>query len=88
MLVVESLYHLVVQVQTTVQGLEGGPSIALSEIEPFKMLRPNSWNQNDPGTAVICHKPPGNPANAHTIVVGVSAVDAHLRHGDERGPCD
>jgi len=36
----------------------------------------------------ICHVPPGNPDNAHTIEVSQSAVDAHLAHGDSLGPCD
>ena len=35
----------------------------------------------------ICHIPPGNPENAHTIKVGESAVDAHLAHGDTLGEC-
>ena len=36
----------------------------------------------------ICHIPPGNPANMHTICVGNSAVAAHLEnHGDGIGPC-
>jgi len=36
----------------------------------------------------ICHSPPGNPANAHTLCVGNPAVPAHLRnHGDYLGPC-
>jgi hypothetical protein len=35
----------------------------------------------------ICHIPPGNPANAHTITVGEPAVKAHLRHGDTLGEC-
>ena len=39
------------------------------------------------GKVTICHVPPGNPANEHTITVSPSAVDAHLRHGDYRGPC-
>ncbi len=36
----------------------------------------------------ICHIPPGNPGNAHTIVVGAAAVDAHLAHGDFIGTCE
>jgi hypothetical protein len=36
---------------------------------------------------VICHRPPGNPGNQHTIEVGQSAVAAHQAHGDTLGPC-
>jgi hypothetical protein len=36
----------------------------------------------------ICHIPPGNPSNAHTISVGASAVKAHLDHGDNMGDCE
>lgn len=35
----------------------------------------------------ICHIPPGNPANAHTITVGAPAVKAHVKHGDTLGAC-
>ncbi len=35
----------------------------------------------------ICHLPPGNPTNAHTIIVGRAAIDAHLGHGDQVGEC-
>jgi hypothetical protein len=35
----------------------------------------------------ICHRPPGNPENEHTIVVGEPAVPAHLAHGDDLGEC-
>jgi hypothetical protein len=36
----------------------------------------------------ICHIPPGNPDNRHTITIGAPAVAAHLEnHGDTEGPC-
>lgn len=35
----------------------------------------------------VCHIPPGNPDNAHTISVSANAVDAHLGHGDYLGEC-
>jgi hypothetical protein len=36
----------------------------------------------------ICHIPPGNPGNAHTIVVAAAAVPAHQElHGDTLGEC-
>jgi hypothetical protein len=35
----------------------------------------------------ICHVPPGNPANFHTITVSDNAVQAHLGHGDLLGAC-
>ncbi len=37
----------------------------------------------------VCHIPPGNPANWHTITVGQPAVNAHVtNHGDMIGTCD
>lgn len=45
----------------------------------------NGGNDNDKVT--ICHIPPGNPDNAHTIRVSENAVDAHLDHGDTLGKC-
>ncbi|MBZ4418682.1 hypothetical protein [Myxococcus sp. RHSTA-1-4] len=41
----------------------------------------------DPSKVTICHIPPGNPANAHSITVGLPAVKAHLKHGDTLGAC-
>lgn len=35
----------------------------------------------------ICHIPPGNPGEAHTISVGGNAAAAHLAHGDTPGAC-
>lgn len=36
---------------------------------------------------VICHVPPGNPQNMHTIQVDDMAINAHLTHGDMLGVC-
>lgn len=35
----------------------------------------------------ICHYPPGNPANAHTLSISENAWPAHKKHGDTLGPC-
>ena len=44
--------------------------------------------QSGQDKVTICHFPPGNPDNAHTIVVGAPAVPAHLElHGDTLGEC-
>ncbi len=44
-------------------------------------------DEDGDGRVTICHLPPGNPENAHTITVGVDAVPAHLAHCDHCGPC-
>lgn len=41
----------------------------------------------NPKKVLICHIPPGNPANAHSICVGSPAQPAHLAHGDVLGAC-
>ena len=42
----------------------------------------------DTKKTTVCHIPPGNPANAHTICVGNPAVPHHLKnHGDFVGAC-
>lgn len=44
--------------------------------------------QEETHKTTICHIPPGNPANAHTLCIGNQAVPAHLQnHGDYLGPC-
>jgi hypothetical protein len=35
----------------------------------------------------VCHRPPGNPNNYHTITIGAPALPAHLAHGDLAGAC-
>ncbi|MBT8275802.1 MAG: hypothetical protein KJO39_06655 [Bacteroidia bacterium] len=36
----------------------------------------------------ICHIPPGNPENAHSITISINALPAHLAHGDSEGACE
>ena len=36
----------------------------------------------------VCHIPPGNPDNSHTITISENALSAHLDHGDLVGACD
>lgn len=41
------------------------------------------------GRVTICHYPPGNPSERHTITVGRKAWEQeHSKHGDTLGPCD
>lgn len=41
------------------------------------------------GKVTICHFPPGNPSNRHTLSISPSALSAHcMNHGDTCGPCD
>ncbi len=39
---------------------------------------------------LLCHVPPGNPDNGHTICIGQKALDKHLAQhsGDHCGPCE
>ncbi len=38
--------------------------------------------------ALLCHIPPGNPEQKHTLRVGAPAVQAHVgNHGDYLGEC-
>jgi hypothetical protein len=46
---------------------------------------PRACDPADTKKTTVCHVPPGNPANAHTICVGNAAVPAHINHGDFLG---
>jgi hypothetical protein len=36
----------------------------------------------------ICHRPPGDPGNCHTMTVGAKAAEKHVaQHGDTFGEC-
>jgi hypothetical protein len=48
-----------------------------------------SRQQSGEPKVTICHCPPGNPDNCHTIHVGAKAAATHLEHhpGDREGAC-
>ncbi len=48
---------------------------------------PRACDPSDTKKTTVCHIPPGNPANEHTICVGNAAVPAHMAHGDHLGSC-
>jgi hypothetical protein len=54
------------------------------------MTTPTSVQADPQEKVTICHVPPGNPENAHTITVGFPAVEAHFANheGDHLGACD
>ena len=71
-------------------GQAGDDSMYLTGSEQYAIQNEDgSWSCEKPKKVLICHIPPGNPDNAHTICVGEPAVDPHQRlHGDTLDPCD
>jgi hypothetical protein len=62
-------------------GLQNDPSITPD-------CNVGACSSTDTGKTTICHFPPGDHANAHTLCVGDSSVQAHIReHGDTLGQC-
>lgn len=45
-------------------------------------------DEDDADTLVICHYPPGNPSEQHSITIDADAWDAHAGHGDSEGFCE
>ena len=66
------------QTQADFDGVVGIGKLVLE----FGKLGPNEDKVD------LCHIPPGDPENRHSISVGTSAVDMHLAHGDFLGACE
>ena len=65
------------------------PSMYLTGTEEQAVTGPNGdLTCDDTHKVLICHIPPGNPDNAHTICVDKHAQKAHeTHHGDAVGAC-
>lgn len=74
------------------------PALILSGIVSFWLISISGAQAEIHGTVVdpknkkkviICHVPPGNPENAHTISISKNALHTHLtHHPDYDGPCE
>lgn len=70
------------------QGLNPADLAGVNEDDETQgQPQPDDRDEQAQEKVTICHVPPGNPDNAHTIRVGAPAVDAHLAHGDTLGAC-
>lgn len=66
----------------------GDPSVYLTGTEQGYLTTASGAKTCAGHKVLICHIPPGNPANAHTICVDKSAVQPHVQqHGDTLGAC-
>lgn len=65
-------------------GAAGGMALATDQVVPGQVA---AMPAPEGAQTTVCHAPPGNPANAHTITIGASALPAHLGHGDVQGAC-
>ena len=64
---------------TDANGCTGTGSVTVSIVDV------RCGHNND--KVLVCHVPPDNSENAHTICIGASAVADHLSHGDYLGEC-
>lgn len=74
-------------VQFTADIVDDRSSLQIGVAVCGQMVTLRLGTPQDDGKVTICHVPPGNPKNEHTISVAQSAVDAHLAHGDYLGVC-
>jgi hypothetical protein len=62
-------------------------SLGLAFVAGFLFVGPSSALAEN-AKVEICHIPPDNPYNFHTITVSENALEAHLAHGDFKGLCN
>jgi hypothetical protein len=79
------------EVKDVLERINEGQSLASCDSDdlPSPSPTPSTTPSTPPtsGKITICHVPPGNPANKHTLTISVSAWPAHQAHGDTMGAC-
>jgi hypothetical protein len=68
----------------TAAGDDGEVTTDVETVDARRVRRPPI---DENALVTICHVPPGNPDNAHTIQVEPDSVSAHIAHGDYEGAC-
>lgn len=68
-------------------GVPGAVAQLREPSEPSPVFPRDIVRIGDPFPVTLCHIPPGNPSNAHTIEVDQAAVPTHMAHGDLMGEC-
>lgn len=64
-------------------------AILIVAVVSIGLISLSAMRSEDDGPKVtICHIPPGNPGNAHSITISINALPAHLAHGDSEGACE
>ncbi len=82
-LVILTHAELDVAVTHTASGQTGEVSVDVEQVAGRPVSGPEDGHKMD-----VCHVPKGNKGNAHSLNVDVSAVPAHLDHGDSLGACE
>ena len=86
---IQNLLHRITGLETDVADLKEKNHTLESRILQLETLLDEGVNNHDSNDdkVKVCHIPPGNPGNAHTIKISKSALAAHLAHGDTQGAC-
>jgi hypothetical protein len=72
--------------ESSAQNLKDQAACGITDVTPQDEVR--ACEPGNTKKTTICHVPPGNPANAHTLCIGTPAVKHHLKnHPDYLGPC-
>jgi chromosome segregation ATPase len=82
-----SILLLTVLLTGTLVNSTGFVFAQTNSTSPSNSTSSESEDSEQEEKVTICHIPPGNEDNPHTITIGESALEAHQAHGDTIGEC-